>query len=49
MITTFMLVTAYLWYKRSPKFLLGGEDIQLLLSIRGIGGFVHLIGIYCKS
>ncbi len=49
MAITLIVSSAYLWYKKVPSFPLGAPEVRGLLMLRGFGGFVGVLGLYCKS
>jgi hypothetical protein len=36
------------WWKKTPDFPLGRKGVRTLLCLRGLGGFVGVVGFYCK-
>ena len=43
---TFVLATAYMWWKKTPDFPLGKPQVRWLLVARGLGGFCGVFGMY---
>ena len=43
---TFVLATAYMWYKQTPDFPFGKREIRWLLVARGLCGFCGVFGMY---
>ncbi|KAI1505231.1 DUF6-domain-containing protein [Biscogniauxia marginata] len=46
MLTTAVLGSLYMWYKKVPDFPLGQRRVRRLLLLRGTAGFVGLFGLY---
>ncbi|KAF7189579.1 putative membrane protein, partial [Pseudocercospora fuligena] len=43
---TFVLATAWMWYKKTEHFPLGAKGVRWLLVARGFGGFFGVFGMY---
>ncbi|KAK4496283.1 hypothetical protein PRZ48_012263 [Zasmidium cellare] len=43
---TFLLSTAYMWWKKTPHFPFGMPEVRWLLVARGFGGFFGVFGMY---
>ncbi|EME84515.1 uncharacterized protein MYCFIDRAFT_135610 [Pseudocercospora fijiensis CIRAD86] len=43
---TFVLATAWMWYKKTENFPLGAKGVRWLLVARGFGGFFGVFGLY---
>ncbi|KXS98755.1 hypothetical protein AC578_9031 [Pseudocercospora eumusae] len=46
MVITFVLATAWMWYKKTEHFPLGAKGVRWLLLARGFGGFFGVFGMY---
>lgn len=49
MLSTAVLGSLYMWYKKVPDFPLGDSGVRGLLVLRGTAGFLGLFGAYCES
>lgn len=43
---TFVLASAYMWWKKTPHFPFGMPEVRWLLVARGFGGFFGVFGMY---